>query len=181
MGLYVMPTYFQQTIMLQLKTLCSQVLRVLQCVENRGHALVRPVQKGGIWSNDKISPMCRANHNCKKWCSHPRHGPWYEPAVSSCHGNNHGTQHQEQAVKKIVTQVHMATTGPNAHDINPALYHATLLSRSQFHSALPNESTFSVIWDSGVSISVSYDERDFVGPPKKPGFTMQLKGITRGL
>ena len=43
MGLYVnrkVPTYFQQTIMLQLKTLCSQVLRVLQCVENRGHALV---------------------------------------------------------------------------------------------------------------------------------------------
>ena len=43
MGLYVnckVPTYFQQTIMLQLKTLHSQVLCILQCVENRGHALV---------------------------------------------------------------------------------------------------------------------------------------------
>ena len=68
-----------------------------------------------------------------------------------------GTQCQEQAVKKIITQVHMATTGPNTHDINPALYHAALLSPSQFCSALPNESTFLVIWDLGVSILVSYD------------------------
>ena len=183
-GLYVnckAPTYFQLTIMLQLKTLHSQVLCILQCVKNRGHAPVQTVQKGGIWSNDKISPMHRANHNCKKWCSHPCHGPWYEPAVSSCHGNNHGTQHQEHAVKKIITQVHMATTGPNAHDINPALYHAALLSPSQFRSALPNEPTFWVIWDLGVSILVSYDECDFVRPLKKPGFTMQLKGITSGL
>ena len=75
----------------------------------------------------------------------------------------------------------MATTGPNAHDINPALYHAALLSPSQFHSALPNKSTFLVIWDSGASISVSYDKCDFVGPLKKPGFTTQLKGIARGL
>ena len=34
------PTYFQQTIMLQLKMLCSQVLRILQCVENKVHAPV---------------------------------------------------------------------------------------------------------------------------------------------
>ena len=125
--------------------------------------------------------MRRANHNCKKWCSHPHHGPWYEPAVSSCHGNNRGTQHQEQAVKKIITQVHMATIGPNAHNINPALYHAALLSPSQFHSALPNKSTFLVIWDSGASILVSYDKHNFVGPLKKPGFTTELKCIARGL
>ena len=95
--------------------------------------------------------------------------------------HNRGTQHQEQAVKKIITKVHMATTGLNAHNINLALYHAALLSPSQCGSALPNESTFSVIWDLGASILVSYDERDFVGPLKKPGFTMQLKGIARGL
>ena len=84
-------------------------------------------------------------------------------------------------VPKIIIQVHMPTTGPNVHDINPALYHATILSPSQFCSALPNESTFLVIWDLGASILVSYDECNFVGPLKKPGFTMQLKGITRGL
>ena len=123
--------------------------------------------------------MCRANHNCKKWGSCPCHGPWYEPAVSSHHGNNHGTQQQEHAVKKIITQVHMGTTGPNAHDINPALYHATLLSPSQFHSALPNESTFSVIWDSGTSILVSHDKCDFVGPLKKPGFACSSRASPR--
>ena len=167
--------------MLQLKMIHSQVLCILQCVENRGHTPVQPCQEGSIWSNGRISPRCTANNNCKKWCSHPHHGPWYEPAVSSCHGNNCGTQHQEHAVKKIITQVHMATTGPNAHDINPALYCATLLSPSQFHSALPNESTFLVIWDMGASISVSHDKCNFVGPLKKPGFARQLKGITKGL
>ena len=75
----------------------------------------------------------------------------------------------------------MATSGPNAHDINLALYCAALLSPSQFCSALPNESTFLVIWDLGASISVSHDKYDFVGPLKKPGFTMQLKGIAKGI
>ena len=75
----------------------------------------------------------------------------------------------------------MATTGPNAHDINLALYCAALLSPSQFCSALPNESTFSVIWDSGASISVSHDKCDFLRPLKKPGLAPQLKGITKGL
>ena len=45
----------------------------------------------------------------------------------------------------------------------------------------PIKSTFSVIWDSGASILVSYDKHDFVGPLKKPGFATQLKGIAKGL
>ena len=148
------PTNFQQTIMLQLKMLHSQVLCILQCVENRGHAPVWPGWEGGIWSNDTISPRRTSNNNCKKQCSHPCHGPWYEPAVSSCHGNNRGTQCQEHAVKKIITQVHMATTGPNAHDINPALYCAALLSPSQFHSALPNEYKYGTDYDKQRAIAL---------------------------
>ena len=88
-------------------------------------------------------------------------------------------QRQEQAVRKIICHVHMATAG--SQDITPAIYRAALMSPSRFRSTLPKQSTFSVIWDSGASMSITHDKRDFVGPLKPPGLQTQLKGIAKGL
>jgi hypothetical protein len=44
------------------------------------------------------------------------------------------------------------------------------------------ESTFSLIWDSGASISISHNKDDFIGPiMTSPGIGTRLKGIVKGL
>jgi hypothetical protein len=40
---------------------------------------------------------------------------------------------------------------------------------------------FSLIWDSGASVSLSYNKEDFVGELKKPPTLMRLKGIAKGI
>ena len=46
---------------------------------------------------------------------------------------------------------------------------------------MPASATFLVIWDSGASISISFDRKDFVGPIQAPGTITQLQGIAKGL
>ena len=46
---------------------------------------------------------------------------------------------------------------------------------------MKKESTFSIIWDSGASISISPNKDDFVGPMSSPGIGTRLKGIVKGL
>ena len=43
------------------------------------------------------------------------------------------------------------------------------------------ENTFSVIWDSGASISISPHRSDFVGPLEPPSVGIRLQGIVKGL
>jgi hypothetical protein len=40
---------------------------------------------------------------------------------------------------------------------------------------------FGLIWDSGASVSLSYDKKDFVGELRKPSKMMKLKGIAKGI
>jgi hypothetical protein len=40
---------------------------------------------------------------------------------------------------------------------------------------------FSLIWDSGASVSLSHDKNDFVGELRKPSRIMQLRGIVKGI
>ena len=46
---------------------------------------------------------------------------------------------------------------------------------------LKSSMRFSLIWDSGASVSLSYDKEDFVGELRKPSTVMQLKGIAKGI
>jgi hypothetical protein len=46
---------------------------------------------------------------------------------------------------------------------------------------LNKESTFSIIWDSGASISISPNKDDLAGPMSLPGIGTCLKGIVKGL
>jgi hypothetical protein len=50
-----------------------------------------------------------------------------------------------------------------------------LQSTNCFHKSLPKTATFPVIWDSGASISITPDRKDFLGP------ITQLQGIAKGL
>jgi hypothetical protein len=64
--------------------------------------------------------------------------------------------------------------------------HSTILRMAlqltdRFRKSLPKTATFPVIWDSGASISITPDCKDFVGPINTPGPITQLQGIAKGL
>lgn len=61
------------------------------------------------------------------------------------------------------------------------LERVAMLAPSRFISSIPFDSSLSVIWDSGASITISPDKRDFVGKVVKPSTMTQLKGIAKGL
>ena len=46
---------------------------------------------------------------------------------------------------------------------------------------MATSSSFSVIWDSGASITITPNKDDFIGPIVKPSTITQLKGIAKGL
>jgi hypothetical protein len=56
-----------------------------------------------------------------------------------------------------------------------------LQALAKFRNALQRESTFSIIWDSGTSISISPNKDDLVGHMTSPGIGTCLKGIIKGL
>ena len=55
-----------------------------------------------------------------------------------------------------------------------------MVAPEKLAATLPNGSTFSVIWDTGASISVSPDRADFTDYQPAPK-SYKLKGIAKGL
>ena len=53
-----------------------------------------------------------------------------------------------------------------------------LQSPQQFQASLPRDSSFLIIWDSGASISISPDVKDFVGPLQSPAISTRICGIS---
>ena len=172
------PSYTQQRVNQQIDHLHQQTLSVLKCVDMKGRRPVRHSLQG-----DSMAKWHRGLV-LKKERSHPTRGPVYRTPLTSWNGghwNRRMPQRQEQAVRKIICHVHMATTQPSSQDITPAIFRAALMSPTRFRSTLPKHSTFSVIWDSGASMSITHDKRDFVGPLKSPGLKTKLQGIAKGL
>ncbi|MCK7498622.1 MAG: hypothetical protein MZW92_54390 [Comamonadaceae bacterium] len=172
------PSYNQQRVNQQIDHLHQQTLSVLKCVDMKGRRPVRHSLQGDSMAKWHRGPVL------KKERSHPTRGPVYRTPLTSWNGghwNRRMPQRQEQAVRKIICHVHMATTQPSSQDITPAVFRAALMSPTRFRSTLPKHSTFSVIWDSGASMSITPDKRDFVGPLKSPGLKTKLQGIAKGL
>jgi len=93
-------------------------------------------------------------------------------------GNHQWTSKQLQAARKMAMQVNMAKF-PNGN--YSTILRMALQSTDRFRESLPKASTFPVIWDSGASISITPDRKDFVGPINTPGPITQLQGIAKGL
>jgi len=90
------------------------------------------------------------------------------------------TYHQQQAARKIGTQVHMMCFEAESSS-NPAALWMALQSPTKFRNSMLKESTFCIIWDSGSSLLVSPCKSDFVGPYTKLPITLKLIGLTKGL
>jgi transposase InsO family protein len=121
--------------------------------------------------------------------------PFYRPVPASGHhnlGNRNFTRRQAGAAKKLhKAYVNTAATEDwgqhsdwsNSPDLefSPSCFRMALQAPAKFRNALKKESTFSIIWDSGASISISPNKEDFVGPMTSPGIGTRLKGIVKGL
>jgi hypothetical protein len=103
-------------------------------------------------------------------------------------GNSNFTCKQAGAARKIQARVNMArvndwnTSTESSLDLaTPSCFRMALQAPARFRNAMQKESTFSVIWDSGASISISSNRDDFVGPMTSAGMGIHLKGIVKGL
>jgi hypothetical protein len=142
----------------------------------------------------------QANSTRKRSRSRPKNKHRYEPAL------NHGhhlqpqkavTAKQAEALRKLFDETCCFTTVPHAAsadfcaglerpELEPSTYKAHLLNAAlklplQFSSAMPKESTYKVIWDSGATVSIDNDRENFVGPIHKPSKHLKLKGVSHDL
>ena len=141
---------------------------------SNGHPSAPTARKEGEVNRPGNPPRRRAR-------GRPKSDGVYRPiAASGCHGlgNHRWTAKQLHAARKIAVQVNMATIPKGNYS---TLLRMALQSTDRFSESMPKAATFPVIWDSGASISITHDRKDFVGPIKAPGTITQLQGIAKGL
>ena len=180
------PTVNHQNRCRQLAELRHQVMKLTTQVTRLQHCGRSPRQN--VRNQHELSIMAPAKSPFirRRARSCPKSKYTYQPVVASglrANGATHGlgnqkwTDRQMNAACKIAFHVKMETVPMH---LNPTTLHIAMQAPGRFRGSLPS-STFSVIWDSGASISISPDKNDFVGPLESPGAITQLKGIAKGL
>ena len=84
---------------------------------------------------------------------------------------------QQAALYEILTSTLSFESAPSP----TRLQRLATMVPSWFHVASSKEKTKDVVWDSGASVSVSFDRNDFVGPLVKTTSSTRLNGIANGL
>lgn len=195
------PRVMERDMAQQMDHLHAATLRVLESVRTSGRNPLRP-RREGVYQRSGRYGSCHAcpsnvgsaytnNVGCRvprrqrrrpRAYSSNRHQ--YRPVSSASpkhgFGNGRWTQRQETAARKIATQVNMVCFDIKSPS-NPAVLRMALQAPTRFRNAMPKESMFRVIWDSGASVSVSPHKSDFVGPYSKPPIAIKLKGLAKGL
>ncbi len=65
--------------------------------------------------------------------------------------------------------------------MDPNFINAALCAPHKVKEAMPTDSSFKLIWDSGASHCITNNSKDFVGPIRSAGFMKTLTGLARGL
>ena len=92
------------------------------------------------------------------------------------------TERQARCMDKAAVHANMMLAGENeGNKHNSTTLRMALNAPSKLRSLLSSEAWFKVIWDSGATISVSFDKKDFHGALRKPSVWRRLTGIARGL
>ena len=106
---------------------------------------------------------------------------YYRPVPASGSpgiGNQRWTTKQIIAAHAIAAQVNMASISNGNFS---TLIRMALQAPHRFRNAMSTSAAFPVIWDSGASISITPERKDFIGPITDPGPITQLQGIAKGL
>jgi len=83
-----------------------------------------------------------------------------------------------QTTCKIAIHVNMATVQA---DSNAAVMKMMKMAPMLFQLLMRKHSSYRVIWDSGASMSISYDKSDSFGELRQPSTMLQLSGLAKGL
>lgn len=65
--------------------------------------------------------------------------------------------------------------------MDPSFVHAALCAPHKVKEAMPPDSSFKVIWDSGASHCITNNAKDFIGPIRSAGLLKTLTGLATGL
>jgi hypothetical protein len=76
---------------------------------------------------------------------------------------------------------HQDWSAPPDFEFAPSCFGVALQAPAKFRNAMKKESAFSIIWDSGASVSISPNKEDFVGPVTAANVGTRLEGIVKGL
>jgi hypothetical protein len=164
------PTLKDQELQHQVSLLRNQVQRLIRTVESlrTPHAHTRTVP-------------CRNSPASRPMRNHAA----YQPIPANGHhnlGNTRLTHKQARAAHKMSMHCNMARVNLGYEPAGDAATLRMALNAPHcFRQALLKIKALLIIWDSGASISVSYDRADFVGELKPAGVMTRLQGIAKGL
>ena len=65
--------------------------------------------------------------------------------------------------------------------LDPSFIDAALCAPHKVKEAMPSDSSFKLIWDSGATHSITNNKSDFIEPIRSVGFFKTLTGLARGL
>ena len=65
--------------------------------------------------------------------------------------------------------------------LDPSFLEAALCAPHKVKEAMPSDSSFKVIWDSGASHCITNNKDDFEGPIRSAGIFKTLSGLAKGL
>jgi hypothetical protein len=95
------------------------------------------------------------------------------------------TQGMRSMARKLSLHANMAKLSSfnPASAFNPATLRMAFQAPSKFLvlGGSTKRAEYPIIWDTGASISITMDKRDFVGPIERPGLITSVKGLSSGL
>ena len=113
-----------------------------------------------------------------KWCRDSGFLPSQEHLDRAAHsgtrpdppdgGHCAQTRHAEEVMAFCVT-------------LDPSFIDAALCAPHKVKEAMPPDSSFKLIWDSGASHCITNNKQDFVGPVRSAGIFKTLTGLAKGL
>jgi hypothetical protein len=169
------PTLKDQELQHQVSLLHNQVQRLIRTVESLRTPMVHNRNRKG---ENVASAPCRNPPDRSPPASRPRrnHAAYQSIPANGHHnlGNTRLTHKQVRAAQKIATHCNMARNGGIAEALRMAIQPPRC-----FRQASPKEEAMSIIWDSGTSISLSFDYNDFVGVLKPAELLTCLQGYAK--
>ena len=148
-----------------------------------------------LWSHSLFK--CIDQHTAQSTCLHPMDCPWHDNGT--LRNSSQGSRQQPveppmhnpwdnpdllPSQRELNSAAHQILDGPVAFMAcldTQAILNATTVAPHKLRLELADDGSFEVIWDSGASHSITNDEKDFVGPIRRPGLITTFTGMAKGL
>lgn len=118
------------------------------------------------------------HHSHPKWTKNGERGVDWVPSTAKLNKryrpkelNQKPAKHlKKEELVVLISQLHRSKA------LKQALQHP-----QKFRSEMPDDGVFQIVWDSGASISITFDQRDFQGTLEPFRSQLKLKGVSQGI